>query len=362
MIDGILETRAIFTMLSAGGKSRKSGLTILTYPTLPWREHPVVNLKRVIRVATKCIELNSFQAKSVWLGGHAAVTRSVQGGLNELGIKYNINPTKIEDVYEVILVLAGAKALRQAIRMKQERIIKSLYAGPNIVETPIEECRVLENENIDKIIVPSKWVGELYRELSPTVSDKIIIWAAGIDTKYWNPASTAIQSVKHSRDKLLIYKKRTKLQGDYIWKECIEQCHEHLSKEGLEYRIIEYGAYTASEYRKLLRETYGMIYWSDSTESQGIALIEAWAMGVKTYIARNRHYVYQGNTYAGSAAPYLSLDDGNFFDNWDELKKLLPKIRRATEEETVEMHKRIEQKFSCTASAKDLLRQMQIDT
>ena len=53
---------------------------------------------------------------------------------------------------------------------------------------PDEYNKILFRDEINKIIVPCDWVKKKYIEVSKShLKNKIKIWAAGVDHKYWKP-------------------------------------------------------------------------------------------------------------------------------------------------------------------------------
>jgi hypothetical protein len=53
-------------------------------------------------------------------------------------------------------------------------------------------------------------------------------------------------------------------------------------------------------------------------ESQGIAWAEAWSCDVPILVWNNHTNIYNGRTYHCTPAPYLTKENGLFFDNFDD--------------------------------------------
>lgn len=86
---------------------------------------------------------------------------------------------------------------------------------------------------------------------------------------------------------------------------------------------LVYGSHRQHHYRRLLRQADVMLYWTDAGESQGVALLEAWAMDVPTFVAANTLSSIKGFKTSVSSSPYLTNECGNFFHSADEVIGLL---------------------------------------
>jgi hypothetical protein len=60
-------------------------------------------------------------------------------------------------------------------------------------------------------------------------------------------------------------------------------------------------------------------------ESQGLAWAEAWSADVPTLIWRNIENSNRGRSYVTSTAPYLSINTGLFFDDFENFKIIFAK-------------------------------------
>lgn len=246
--------------------------------------------------------------------GHFAVTRSAVEGLQSIGASFNYNPKYPWQLADTVIVLAGVRTLRQAIRLKKQQFIKQLYAGPNVVTYSSDYDFIAGNPEIIKYIVNSNWTLKLYVADCPSLNDRIFAWPAGVDTKYWQPDSTI------QRDRILIFDKRlvdddperTKPYADYLrglgWRvDVLSRCGTH--------------GYTQVQYRLLLQQSCLMLGFTVGSESQGIAWAEAWSCDVPTLILRNTSKTHQGRTYNCSTAPFLNEATGLFFDDLNDFKQ-----------------------------------------
>lgn len=248
-------------------------------------------------------------------GGHAAVTRSLVEGCQKEGIDLNYNPSTWRDVGDVCHVLADVDALRQAIQWKRQHRIKLLLAGPNLVVRSDEHDGILASPEIDVCLVPSEWVKVAYEEDAPSLSGRIHVWYAGVDEEYWNPDLYRAPKGKS----VLVYWK----SGNSDFCEVVERI---LEKKGWKPERVTYGLYKKPRFRRLLAKSAFAVFLSQS-ESQGIALAEAWAMDVPTLAWEPEHLFIQGRPYTVfSAAPYLNDLVGAKWRTLDELDHLLARI------------------------------------
>ena len=231
--------------------------------------------------------------------GPDAVLDSLVLGLAELHLPFEINPLK--PTYKNIHVLSGRQALRDRIRNKLDSQI--LIAGPALVVTPHDEDKIITNKKIDIILTPSDWVKNFYESISREIQGRTYSWPAGVSI----PDDTT------SGKEIVILKKN-------IDPAIFAFVKETLSKRNLTFKVFEYGTFKKTEYLDQLKKTSYLIYLQKS-ESQGIALQEAWSYDVPTLVYENTEFRY--GTYSWKddkiAAPYLSDQAGLFFtlDNFD---------------------------------------------
>jgi len=98
---------------------------------------------------------------------HPAVTRSVIDGLRKINVPYNVNPSSVAALGDVVWVLTNEQALLQCIALKNNKIIKILLAGPNFVILPHESNRLLTHPSIDGLLLPSSAIKQVYIDDEP---------------------------------------------------------------------------------------------------------------------------------------------------------------------------------------------------
>jgi len=242
--------------------------------------------------------------------GHSALVRSVVDGLRAIDADYNFNPRTFSEVGRVVYAPAN-EALRQAAALKRRGKIDGLIAGPTNALFPGECGGILLTPEIDRLIVASDWVIDLYRAEAPQLVPKIRVCPAGVDPAYWKPTRGA------ARDRALVY-----------WKSAPESaCREVeaiVARCGVEPLRIECGRYTPREYRQALDRSAIAVFLS-AFETQGLALAEAWSMDVPTMVWNPRGEAHwAGRTFrAGSSCPFLTPATGREWTTLLELETVL---------------------------------------
>lgn len=282
--------------------------TILTDPIPYGNEFFHEGFRRLYRFFRAIIKLNLGYFNNQAYRGHFGVTRSLLIGMSQVNISFNYNPILLASVADTVIVLAGVRTLRQAIKLKQKGKIKRLYVGPNVVVFSSDYDSILAHPEVDAAITPSDWVNDLYLEDNATLSSRIFSWPAGVDTSFWRPNLGLI------RNTILIFEKQNKGPVGPI-----EPYVDYLQKLGWKVQVVKYGSFTHEEYLRLLHEACLMLGFV-VCESQGLAWAEAWSSDVPTLILKRTSNVLQGRVYKNSSAPYLCSENGLFFDDFEDFK------------------------------------------
>jgi hypothetical protein len=284
-------------------------LTVLTEP-LPRPPKGLVPLMRSVLRPIKYRLLGKQRPIKKKYGGHYAVTRSLIEGLKKIDANFNYNPSGNNEIKENVIVLSGPQTLREAIELKKKGKIKFLLAGPNIADSVLDEEQIVADPAIDFFIVPSSWIE--YNAVSDldVLKNKILCWYVGVDVRYWAP-----EPHKPTK-KVLVY-----------WKTEEEafcaKVEDILRKQNYTPVRITYGKYHPIEYKAALNESEFAVFISRS-ESQGVALAEAWAMNVPTLVWDPGYLVYRGRVFENAnACPYLSTETGKKWLTLEELDHLL---------------------------------------
>jgi hypothetical protein len=231
--------------------------------------------------------------------GPDMVNESLRKGLNELGVDWLYNPsiTKIKKE-DTVFVNTSVEALRWAIDAKENGYIKHLVVGPNIVMYPSGHEGIMMNIEIDRILFPAQWTKDYWVSLEPGLKEKIYIWPAGV--------GVSNAGVKKGKRVLVYFKKAPKTVLDRV--------ETFLKQGGISYDVIRYGQYEQASYFSLLDSSKLAIFLSES-ESQGLALFEAWAHNVPTLVWNRGYWSFGDRRWEDKeiAAPYLTDRCGMFF-------------------------------------------------
>ena len=201
---------------------------------------------------------------------------------------------------EVAWVVNDTEDLKWAVENRSRLRARQLWAGPNIVVVPQEAGGILTRSEIDRVIVPTKWVEDVYSNEHPPLARRISIWPAAIDTDYWSPQDIP-------KLNWLLYNKYQDSLAAAIAK-ALETANEKFIQ-------INYGQYPHAKYREVLKTAKGLI-WLSGSESEGIALLEALSMNVPALIWDVGSWKYQSpelkRAFAAPAtsAPYFSEECG----------------------------------------------------
>ncbi len=240
--------------------------------------------------------------------GPEGVLHSLIRGLDELGLPFSIN--KKPENGDTVHVLSNIETLRYAIREKNAGRIGRLIAGPNLVVMPNDHDTILAAPAIDRILIVSPWVRDIYQYMLPGAIKKSAIWPAGVQ----------IPSEFHHKGR---YPEKDGLSCILFIKnapaEIIDNVKQTLHSNNVDITPFIYGAFKQQKYFDALLRVDFMVYLQES-ESQGIALQEAWARDVPTLVWNKGSYTFptgHGSSHAivgNVAAPFMTDEAGMLFD------------------------------------------------
>lgn len=245
---------------------------------------------------------------------HPAVTYSLLRGLKNLHTDFNYNPSLEAEVGSVVVVLANMDALKQAIKWRQSGKIQKLLAGPTLVISPLDHNGIVRSPWIDRYIVNSKWTKTAYIEDAPEMIHNLVIWPAGVDPDLWAPSQQCTKM-----NSVLVYWKTGPM-------EFCESVEAILRKYHWDPVRIRYGNYDHATFRQLLDLSAFAVFISRS-ESQGIALAEAWSMNVPSLAWNPKELTANNRKYSEcSACPWLTPATGLDWNSFEEFEALLQRM------------------------------------
>jgi len=268
----------------------------------------------------------SFLTKEFWkwvarrllrkYSGPNAVEDSLLRGLKKLNVPFKRNTEPAQG--DVALILSGVEALSEAIALKQIGRIKKIIAGPNIVAHPRDADGAMLSTDIDIILVPSQWVADLWIHEAPELAEKIRVWPAGVQL-----------SAPSTRDGIpIIYDKLRSPELVAQIQDRISACH-----------IFTYGTFKQQDYLSALADAPYLVYLAQS-ESQGLALQEAWAHNVPTFVNKSTRWESADTSWEAPQinAPYLTPELGAVFNSIDELTELFSHTTNLNPKEYCDVH------------------------
>lgn len=238
--------------------------------------------------------------------GPQAVEQSLLKGFEENKTQYFLN--KFSKNIEIAGVLSGVETLKQVLAWKKQGYVKKIIAGPNLVVTPEDFGSIIQDPNIDIVLQPSQWSKDFYVSLAPNLNSKIEVWPAGVEI----PNSSSTQK----KYDFLVY---NKLEKSDLFNNIIN----FLKENNFKFRILNYGTFKQSEYFELLEQSKYLIYLSNS-ESQGLAMFEAWARNVPSLVWERGVWQYGKYSWKGKTASfYVTNENGLIFEDFsDFLEKI----------------------------------------
>lgn len=247
--------------------------------------------------------------------GPRAVTQSLCEGLRQLGVDFKLNPSfgKI-NVGDTVYVNESAQALKEVLAWRKNHPFEKLVAGPAITIFPEDDNGLMMDDNIDIILQPAIWVSRMWASRVPKLGNKIKVWWAGADTA----------EASRKDDLILLYIKNAP-------EKLVKEVTEVLKEKRVNFETIRYGHYRKNDFYKMLSRVKGAIFLSPS-ESQGIALLEAWMRDVPTLVWSPGRWQYDGYIWRDDkiSAPYLTEEAGMFFkgveDFVDKYKEFIARL------------------------------------
>jgi hypothetical protein len=192
--------------------------------------------------------------------GPGKVIENLKKGLSKLDEGFRENPNAVD--------LGNSRVFLQNNKLLNGDTVKGAIIGPNICTIPPDNGIVM-GKQYKKLLVPSKWVKDLYLKWIP--EDKIDIWPVGVDSDYFSDKSSENKKVD-----CLIYFKRRNIEELFF----IEKLLKNLRQS---YVLIKYGSYEEADFIDAISKSkYGFVI--DNCESQGLAIQEMMSCNLPLFV------------------------------------------------------------------------------
>jgi FkbM family methyltransferase len=236
------------------------------------------------------------------ISGPAVIAEGLASGLRQIGVPFVIDP-KRGDLTGVVNVFWGDHTLAWTLSRAAPKI-ETLVAGPFITYVPSDLD--LDWRGVDHVLVPARWVHDLFLHDTPQLAGKVSIWPAGVDTDHWQSGGSK------EIDFLIYHKSRDP--------EFLSSVEETLRQGGFSFTTLHYGSYTPMEYLRALTRSRAMLFMSLS-EMQPLSLFEAWSCDVPTLVWDRHLWTHRHRplSWPASSAPYLTAHTGMSFSTIEEL-------------------------------------------
>lgn len=232
-------------------------------------------------------------------GGLDRVQLNLCRGLDEIGVRYAVNPSidGIRDEDLVTVLGRGGNCLDGYDRSNR------IMAGIGLMTHPAEWPNLFEEYPVVRYLQHCEWVRRLYA--SYYGNTRVTCWPVGIDTYAWTPTPDR----KKTTDFLLYDKIRW--EHSRYERELINPILATLRAHNLSSETLRYGSYDPNAYRTALSRCRAMLFLCEH-ESQGIAYQEAMSAGVPV-LAWDQGWWLDPNRFKWNAAntPATSVP---FFD------------------------------------------------
>lgn len=256
--------------------------------------------------------------ESKWkVKGQTRVFLNLIKGLKKAGIDFDINNYKycLTNPSVPICIIGNTDML-----LKHEWK-NPIILGPCIFSHPVDFPDLLEKYDIQRIIVPSDWVKNMYAQHYGNICEA---WPVGIDIEKWEQGKNKKKHVD-----ILLYQKlywEDNSKADSLF----SKIKDYLEEKKIPFKVLVRGNYSSKEYRDLLNSSKALVFLSWH-ETQGIAYQEALACGVPV-LAYDKGGLWQDPNYFPervkfqpvSSVPYWSDQCGMKFPSFDEFEKTFP--------------------------------------
>ena len=248
--------------------------------------------------------------------GHASWSGSVIRGLKKLGSEgcdpgnWNYNPSHTDMLNDIIWTDNCTRA-RKAVRSGVAHRTKFVVCGA--VGTTWQNPEDFTDPNTGFIIAPSSWVADRFR--GQRVPVRILV--SGVDSEFYKPSMNANKGAD-----LVIYMK-TKFSLVHPF---VQSVNTTFVEKGWNVLPIVYGNYDRDVWKGALNRAKAAIFMT-YTESQCIAMSEAWSMDVPTFVYEGNQMdspeIYGRHYPQVNAGPYINYLNGARWSTIEGLVNLI---------------------------------------
>ncbi len=247
--------------------------------------------------------------------GPLSVSRGLATGLASVGrmVLSTSGPEAAVPQLGVVGVLSGATEAARAASWRRDGRISRLLIGPNVALLPSlsPEAGWVE---ADVVVVPCDWVAEMYIRDSPFLANRIAVWPSGVNTDWWRRSEPASPS-----SNLLIYDKDSRGRAARV--------RRAIHAMGIATETIRYGDYQPESFRRALSKSRAVL-WLGATESQGLAMFEAWSCDVPVFVIGGPSKIHVGPLEVNAhPAPYLTPERGRLLRSLTEIPEALDAVQ-----------------------------------
>lgn len=255
-------------------------LSFLTMPLAPW-ERFTKDCERRFNYIKYTLRGNAYKAWTCTfpLGGHQDLVASfIKGAARFDEVELLINPRKRDLRGTVVYIPGSWRALREVLPLRRAGVIDRLIAGPLICFRHVyEHDGIIGSDAIDCYIVASQWVKEAYEKEAASCGMRIAnlqVCPAGVDASLWSPRD--MKEDKSSLKRALVY---VKGEG----RRALDGAADALDRLGVERRELFSGSHVPRDYKNML-EWCDVVVVLGGSETQGLALTQAWSMNRPTLV------------------------------------------------------------------------------
>ncbi len=249
----------------------------------------------------------AFQSKQHKVIGHRAVVLSLIRGFDELKIPYTYNKITKDTKY-IVLAWTCDNDLDILEKLKEKISYEKVMTVP--VVRNFDTYKIAQKKFVNIFTVASEKVKEHYTKILPQEDvHKIVVWPSGVKL----PKISSKNSDNKIKSGCVLYTKHIPIDTHIT--NLLEEYN--IKYDNIHYDNSNNTSYYFSEWTDSLKRRDFAIFHQNITESQGLAMAEAWSYNVPTIIKYN---VDEQNRLT---CPYFDPKVGLYYKDYDELEEIL---------------------------------------